>query len=41
MDDQLFPLATMFIAFGAVAAVVYVTGQYVTTEVRVHKRAGV
>jgi tight adherence protein C len=41
MDDQLFPLATMFIAFGAVAAVVYVTGQYVATEVRVQKRAAV
>jgi tight adherence protein C len=41
MDEQLFPLATMFIAFGAVAAAVYVTGQYVTTEVRVQKRAAV
>jgi tight adherence protein C len=39
MTEQLLPLLTMFMAFGAVAAVVYVTGQYVTTEVRVHKRA--
>jgi tight adherence protein C len=41
MDEQLFPLVTIFMAFGAVAAIVYVTGQYVATEVRVHKRAGV
>jgi tight adherence protein C len=41
MDEQLFPFATMLVAFGAVAAAVYVTGQYVTTEVRVQKRAAV
>jgi tight adherence protein C len=41
MNEQLFPLVTMMMAFGAVAAVVYVTGQYVTTEVRVQKRAAV
>jgi tight adherence protein C len=41
MTEQLLPLMTMLMAFGAVAAVVYVTGQYVTTEVRVQKRAAV
>jgi tight adherence protein C len=41
MNEQLLPLVTMVMAFGAVAAVVYVTGQYVTTEVRVQKRAAV
>ena len=39
MSEQLFPLVTMLMAFGAVAAFVYVTGQYVATEVRVQKRA--
>jgi tight adherence protein C len=41
MDEQLLPLMTMVMAFGAVAAMVYVMGQYVATEVRVQKRAAV
>jgi tight adherence protein C len=41
MTEQFFPLMTMLMAFGAVAAIVYVIGQYVTTEVRVQKRAGI
>jgi tight adherence protein C len=41
MDEQLFPLVTMVMAFGAVTAMVYVMGQYVATEVRVQKRAAV
>jgi tight adherence protein C len=39
MNEQLFPLMTMVMAFGAVATFVYVMGQYVATEVRVQKRA--
>ena len=39
MSEQLFPIMTMIVAFGAVAAVVYVMGQFVATEVRVQKRA--
>lgn len=39
MSDQLIPLVTVAMAFSAVAAFVYVMGQYVATEVRVQKRA--
>ena len=39
MTEQLFPVMTMVMSFGAVAAFVYVMGQYVATEVRVQKRA--
>lgn len=39
MPDQLIPLMTVVVAFGAVVAFVYVMGQYVATEVRVQKRA--
>jgi len=41
MAQQLLPLMTMLMAFGAVAAIVFVTGQYVATHMRVQKRAGV
>jgi tight adherence protein C len=41
MSEQLVPLLTMVMAFGAVAAFVYVMGQYVATEVRLQKRATV
>jgi tight adherence protein C len=41
MTEQFLPLMTMLMAFGAVAAVVYVAGQYFRTQVRVQKRAGV
>src|SRR5262249_51465844 len=40
MTQQFLPLMTMLMAFGAVAAVVFVTGQYVTTQARVQKRVG-
>jgi tight adherence protein C len=40
MTQQFLPLLTMLMAFGAVAAVVFVTGQYVTTQARVQKRVG-
>ena len=41
MNEQLLPLMTMVMAFGAVTAAVYVAGQYVATEVRVHRRVAV
>src|SRR5262249_20346737 len=41
MNEQFLPLMTMVMAFGAVTAVVYVAGQYVATEVRVHRRVAV
>jgi tight adherence protein C len=41
MSEQLFPLMTMLMAFGAVTAAVYVVGQYVATEVRVHRRVAI
>jgi tight adherence protein C len=41
MNEQLLPLTAMFVAFGAVTAVVYVVGQYATTQMKMRKRVGI
>ena len=41
MNEQLLPLTAMFVAFGAATAIVYVVGQYATTQMKMRKRVGI